>query len=116
MVESRTVIWCMFTTLTITTVKNIETKTTEAKALKHGASRSLTRRKMSFLLHLQSLPIGQLQIITTPGPETTIWTPTNSSFQLSKLVLFVVSAFYFGWDVCQACEEGGKTKGRLQIS
>ena len=116
MVESRIVIWRMSTIQKMITMRNIERKITEAKALKHGTSRSLTRRKMSFLLHLQSLPIGQLQIITTPGPETTIWTPTNSSFQLSKLVLFVVSAFYFGWDVCQACEEGGKTKGRLQIS
>ena len=123
MVESRTVIWRMFTIQKmVMTMKNIETKTTEAKALKRGASTSLPQRKMppysSPLLHLQTLPIGHLQITTTPGPETTVWTQTtsNSSFQLSKLALFVVSAFYFGWDVCRACEEGGKTKGRLQIS
>jgi len=101
-IESRTVIWHMFTTLMIT-MKNIETKTTEAKALKHGASTSLPRRKISPysfpLLHLQTLPIGHLQITTTPGPETTIQTQTNSSFQLPKLAPFVVSVFYFGWDV-----------------
>ena len=114
-IESRTVIWHMFTILTIT-MKNIKTKTTEAKALKHGASTSLPRRKIppySFpLLHLQTLPIGHLQITTTsPGPQTTIWTQTNSSSRLPKLALFVVSVFYFGWDVCWACEEGGNISG-----
>ena len=42
MVESRTVIWYMLTiqTMMITLMKNIETKTTEAKALKHGGRMS----------------------------------------------------------------------------
>jgi len=111
-IESRTVIWYMLTIQTMMiTMKSIETKTTEAKALKNGSRRSLPRRKMppysSPLLHLQTLPIGHLQIITTPGRETTIWTPTNSSSRLPKLALFVVSVFYFGWDVSWTCEEGG---------
>ena len=41
MVESRTVIWRMSTIQKMITMRNIETKTTEAKALKHGASTSL---------------------------------------------------------------------------
>jgi len=95
------VIWRM--SILAVAMQNIETKTTEAKALKHGSRRSLLRRKMppysSPLLHFQTLPIGHLQITTTLGPETTIWTPTNSSSRLPKLALFVVSVFYFGWDV-----------------
>ena len=54
---------------------------------------------------------AHLQITTSPGPETTIWTQTNSSSWLPKLALFVVSVFYFGWDVCWACEEGGNISG-----
>jgi len=110
-IESRTVIWRMSTIQKMITIKNVEMKTTEAKALKHGANTSLPQRKMppyAFpLLHLQTLPINHLQITTTSGPETTIGTQTNSSSQLPKLALFVVSVFYFGWDVSWACEEGG---------
>jgi len=62
-IESRTVIWYMPTIQTMMiTMKNIETKTTEAEALKHGGMRSLLRREMPPypfpLLHLQTLPIG----------------------------------------------------------
>jgi len=61
-IKSQTVIWRMSTIQKmVMTMKNIETKTTEAKALKHGASTSSPQRKMppysSPLLHLQTLPI-----------------------------------------------------------
>ena len=96
--ESRTVIWRMPTIHMIgITMKNIETKTTEAKALKHGARRSFPQRKMplypSPLLHLQTQS-AHLQIATTPAAESTIRT-TSSSSHLPKFAGSAFPAFIF---------------------
>ena len=119
-IESQTVIWYLLTIHTMMiTMKNIETKTTKAKGLKHGSRRSLPRRKMppysSLLPHLQTLPIGHLQITTTPGPQTTIQTQTNSSSQLPKLALFVVQYFTLGGTSAEHVRKDGISWGRTLV-